>query len=58
MHSWKNELSQFSKEEGVTLADSVETLGVDLRTRVKEVGSGRKSEKEEVQREVLAYQEE
>ena len=30
----ENELPQFSKEEGVTLADSVETLGVDLRTRV------------------------
>ena len=29
----ENELSQFSKE-GVTLADSVETLGVDLRKRV------------------------
>ena len=37
--------SQFSKEEGVTLADSVETLGVDSRTRVKKVGSERKSEK-------------
>ena len=31
----ENELSQFSKEEGVTLADIVETLGVDLRTREK-----------------------
>ena len=29
------ELQQCSKEEGVTMADSVETLGVDLRTRVK-----------------------
>ena len=27
----ENELSQFSKPEGVTLADNVETLGVDLR---------------------------
>ena len=27
----ENELSQFSKEEGVTLADSVKTLGVDSR---------------------------
>ena len=33
--SLENELSQFSKEEGVTLADSVEKLGVDLKTRVK-----------------------
>ena len=30
----ENELRQFSKE-GVALAESVETLGVDLRTRVK-----------------------
>ena len=29
------ELRQCSKEEGVTLADGVESLGVDLRTRVK-----------------------
>ena len=38
----ENELSQFSKEEGVTLADGVETLGVGLRTREsQEVGSER-----------------
>ena len=30
----ETELSQFSKE-GVTLAESFETLGVDLRTRVR-----------------------
>ena len=29
----------------MTIADSVQTLGVDLRTRVKEVGSERKSKK-------------
>ena len=29
------EFRQFSKEEGVTMTDSVETLGVDLRTRVR-----------------------
>ena len=39
----ENELSQFSKEEGVTLADSVETLGVDLRTRVKRLGAEEKA---------------
>ena len=39
----ENELSQFSKEEGVTLADSVETLGVDLRTRVKKLGAKEKA---------------
>ena len=30
-----DELRQRSKEEGATLADSVETLGVDLRRRVQ-----------------------
>ena len=35
----ENELSQFSNEGGVTLADSVETLGVDSRTRVKKLGA-------------------
>ena len=39
----ENELSQFSKEEGATLADSVETLGVDLRTRVKKLGGKEKA---------------
>ena len=34
----QNELRQYSKE-GVTMADSVETLGVDLRTRVKKLGA-------------------
>ena len=34
----ENELNQFSKEEGATLADCMETLGVDLRTRVKKLG--------------------
>ena len=35
----EEELRQFSREEGVTLADSVETLEVDLRTRVKRLGA-------------------
>ena len=48
----ENELSQFSKEEGVTLADSLETLGVGLRTRVKRLGA------KKVQGEVLDHQEE
>ena len=39
----ENELSQFSKEERVTLADSVETLGVDLRKRVKRLGAKEKA---------------
>ena len=38
----ENELSQFSREEGVTLADSVETLGGDLRTQVKFLGVKKK----------------
>ena len=37
----ENELRQFSRE--VTLADSVETLGVDLRTRVKRLGAKEKA---------------
>ena len=39
----EEELGQFSKEEGVNLADSVETLGVDLRTRVKRLGAKEKA---------------
>ena len=35
----EDELRQCSKEDGVTLADSVGTLGVDLRTRVKNLGA-------------------
>ena len=35
----EDELRQCSKEEGVTMAESVETLGVDLRTRVKKLGA-------------------
>ena len=54
----ENELRQFSREEGVTLADSVETLGVDLRTRVKRLGAKEKNKEEEVQGEVLTFQEE
>ena len=44
----ENELRQCSKE-GVTMADSVETLGVDLRKKSQEVGCERNSEEEEVQ---------
>ena len=39
----EDELRQCSKEEGVTMADSVETLGVDLRTRVKNLGAKEKA---------------
>ena len=35
----ETELRQFSRKEGVTLADSVETLGIDLRTRAKRLGA-------------------
>ena len=37
------------------MANSVETLRVDWRTRVKKVGSERKSEEEEVHGEILAH---
>ena len=49
----ENELRQFSREDGVTLADSVETLGVDLRTRVKRLGAKRKSKEDDVHCEVF-----
>ena len=39
----ENELRQFSRQGGVTLADCVETLGVDLRTRVKRLGTKEKA---------------
>ena len=39
-----DELRQCSKEGGVTMADSVETFGVDLRNESKEVGNQRKRE--------------
>ena len=37
-------LRRCSKEEGVTMADSVETLGVDLKTRVERLGVKEKRE--------------
>ena len=40
----EEELRQFS-EEGVTLADSVDTLEVDLRTRVKRLGAQEKAKR-------------
>ena len=52
----ENELSRFSKE-GVTLADSAETLGVDMRTRVKRLGAKTKARRKKVQIEVFDYQE-
>ena len=39
----ENELRQYSKEEGVAMADNVETLGVDLRKRVKRLGAEEKA---------------
>ena len=35
----ENELRQFSREEGVTTANSVDTLDVDFRTMVKKLGA-------------------
>ena len=54
----ENELRQFSGEEGVALADSVETLGVDLRTRVKWLGAKEKARRKKVQCEVLTEKQE
>ena len=42
----------------MTLADSVETLGVDLRTRVKRLGAKEKAIRKKLQGEVLDNQEE
>ena len=39
----EDEVLQCSKEKGVTMADNVETLGVDLRTRVKSLGAKEKA---------------
>ena len=39
----EDELRQCSKEEGVTMTDSVETLGVDLRTRAKNLEAKEKA---------------
>ena len=44
----ENELSQPSKE-GVTLAESIETLGVDLKARVKKLGAKEKARRKNVQ---------
>ena len=41
----ESELRQYSKAEGVTVAGSVETLGVDLRTRVKKLGAKEQARK-------------
>ena len=54
----EDELRSYSKEERVTMADSVETIGGGLENERQEVGSERKSEVGEVQGEVLAYEEE
>ena len=54
----ENELRQFSREGGVTLADCVETLGVDFENKSENAESKRKSKEEEVQGEVLTHEEE
>ena len=52
----EDELRQCIKEQEVMTADSVETLGAELRTRVKSLGVKEKARK--VQSEILAHQEE
>ena len=54
----EDELRPCSKEEGVTLSDSVETLAVDLRTRVKKLRAKEKARRKNCESEILAYQEE
>ena len=45
----EDELHQCSKEEGVTMADSVEMLGVDLGTQVKRLGVKDKARRKKCQ---------
>ena len=40
---FEDKLRESSEEEGGTMADGVETLGVDLRTRVKRLGAKEKA---------------
>ena len=54
----EKELRQFSKEEGVTMADSVGTLGVDLRTRVKRLGAKEKARRKRCKVRFLTHKEE
>ena len=54
----EKELQQCSKEEGVTMADDVETPGVDLRTRVKRLEAKEKAGRKKCKIEVLDHQEE
>ena len=54
----EEKLQECSKEEGVTVADSVETLGGGLEDQSQEVRSKRKSEKKELQGEILAHRKE
>ena len=56
--SWKTSLLQCSKEEGVTLAGSVETLGVNLRTRVKRLGAKEKARRKKCDQEEQGLPEE
>ena len=46
-----------NKKEGVAFETSVETPGVDLRTRTEQLGAKGESEKEEGRCEILACQE-
>ena len=54
----EEKLQGCSKEEGVRVADSVETLGGGLEDQSQEVRSKRKSEKKELHCEILAHQKE
>ena len=54
---WEESFQKRSEEQVVTLATIVETLGVDLRTRTKQLGEKEKSKKEDVRCEICAYEE-
>ena len=55
---WKTNNVNTAKKKGVMEADSVETLGVDLRTRVKRLGAKEKARRKRCKSEILAHQEE
>ena len=40
---FEDDLRQYNKEERMAMADSVETRGVNLRTRVKKLGAEEKT---------------
>ena len=54
----EDELRQYSKEEGVTMADKCGNAASRLENQSQEFGSERNSEKKDVQSEIFACKEE